>query len=246
MELKAIYKTKEAMRPQSDSEKNWFHHHHNSRGADVGSGDVQETHVGRSLLKRKSFPYDVFSPNFSSLRKALPPTLKSTKKHLHLVTHREKAMQGTHSEINEEPKNSKAEEFLPSINPLVLLKYHSVKNLSANHYLPHRSWLSLISRNDIVPPYQSENTNLNHPFHMIPTNLKTYRLKPLTKKVIAEDKIKESAKYSSAKSEFAVQKLNLLKGAKRLSYSKGKAQKKEVLDKIEEDSESIVNVTFGK
>lgn len=245
MELEAKYKTKVHTLFLNDIQKNFSLRPHNSLVVGDFNGNTLETPRDRNLLKRKSFPHEVFSPIFSGPRKAPPPTLTIAKKRLQVVTEKGGVIEKTKERTNDEFKNLKANNFLPIINPNQKFKHNSVKSLSANPLLTQRAHLSLLTRNELYPPNYSELTNqCFHKNSPSVNNMKIFRLKPLVGYVMVENK-KPINILDVSKNPF-IQKLNLLKGSKRMKYAKEKVKEVEILDKIEEDSESIVNVTFGK
>jgi len=222
--------------------KNHLFQCNNLQSGEIINEEIFETSNVKSLSKRKSFPYDVFSSSFSGPRKAPPPTLKVIKKRLQVITNNEKVMQEETKDTNTKLKNIKVDRFLPKINPLVLLKYNSANNLTRTQ----RSHLYLKSHNGMFSPNYPESTRQFSYQNPISNNVKRVKLGSLVKYNVVEDKIKKSLNNLSPKINPFLQKLKLLKGTKRLKYGKDKITKVEILDKIEEDTEPIINVTFGK
>eukprot|EP00826_Nyctotherus_ovalis_P009100 TRINITY_DN12382_c0_g3_i12.p1 TRINITY_DN12382_c0_g3~~TRINITY_DN12382_c0_g3_i12.p1 ORF type:complete len:233 (-),score=37.08 TRINITY_DN12382_c0_g3_i12:180-878(-) len=228
----------------SGNEKN-LASHYNSQVFEDSKSNLSEYSKEKRLLKGKRFPYDVFSPIFTGVRKAPPPTLKITKKRLQVVTSSEEIRQRLSAELAGEFCNSKATDgFLPRINPLGFLKHQSTKSLSSAPTLLRESLL--LSRNELLPTGHSETPIQFLNSNSTPSNKGMIRLKPLIKYVVVKDKPKKTFGKLGVKSNPFVQKLNLLKGAKRLKYAKDKVRVVDTLDRIEEDEESIINVTFGK
>ena len=222
--------------------KNHLFQCNNLQTGETINEEIFETSNVKSLPKRKSFPYDVFSLSFSGPRKAPPPTLKIIKKRLQVITNSEKIMQEETKDTNAKLKNMEVDRLLPKINPLVLLKHNSAKDLIRTQ----RSHLCLMSHNGMSSPNYPESTRQFSYQNPISNNVKRVKLGSLVKYNVVEDKIKKSLNNLTPKPNPFLQKLKLLKGTKRLRYGKGKITKMEILDKIEEDTEPIVNVTFGK